>query len=448
MADLDAGQVSLDSVEQEVVDTTSGDGESLMEMVSSVELAEESSLVEFNPEAAANVSSAIMFKIATKSLNALRGEFEKVPDGLNLIQFLEAFVKNMELEEDEEELLRVVPDLLDFFKSVDINGDGKMEWSEFVAFVIESVVSSDPPVTEKFVNVNRHTVQAAGLRATVRCSRMMPEFRCLFVGVGAQIVIYETDDQSPTWLSPKGVRIPLISRDGGGGSSSSSGSHGASTNTSTAVGDDKKKESESGPRAKVDTRDFCYLVSRDILIVLRSDLCLEFHKFMSRSKIHPDFILASGIWPLDQPYNKLAIRETHNTPWRLFAVGENRKVVDSWLISVGISGAVELSDYQGLERHSDFLRDVLVIHTDLYDLLVTCGMDKKVRAASQGCPNECMHERHLILLHLLSPTHIHPGVFVGSHHPPVQGDTQRALWRRSVRCFRRPQPRAGRWLRF
>lgn len=389
MAELDGGQASLaeESVQPDVQEAVSGDGESLVDTATSVEEV----LPAFNPEAAANVSSAIMFKIATKSLNALRGEFDKVPEGLHLIEFLQAFVKNMELEEDEEELLRVVPDLLDFFKSVDINGDGKMEWSEFVAFVIESVVSSDPPVTEKFVNVNRHTVQAPGLRATVRCSRMMPEFRCLFVGVGAQIVIYETDDQSPTWLSPKGVRIPLISRDGGSGSSSSSGSHGG-TSTTTAVGDDKKKESESGPRTKVDTRlqdalcslDFCYLVSRDILIVLRSDLCLEFHKFMTRSKIHPDFILASGVWPLSQPYNKLAIRETHNTPWRLFAVGENRKVVDSWLISVGISGAVELSDYQGLERHTDFLRDVLVIHTDLYDLLVTCGMDKKVWASSEA----------------------------------------------------------------
>lgn len=328
---------------------------------------------EYNAEAAANVSSAIMFKVPTKALATLRETFESANGGLNLIQFLEAFVRNMDLDEDEEELLRSVPDLLDFFKSVDINGDGRMEWSEFVAFVIESVVSSDPPVIEKFVNVNRHPVQSAGQRQTVKASKFMPEFNRLFVGIGSQIVIYETDDKSDTWLS-SGVRINLIARD-------ASGQVGATQETNL-----KKKEKESGPRTKVDTRlqqnlcalDFVYLTSRETLIVLRSDICLEFHKFMTRSKVHADMILQNGIWPLTQPYNKLALRETRTTPWRLFAIGENRQVVDSWQVSVGISGAVELSDYQALEKHTDFLRDVLVIHNDLYDLLVTCGMDKKV----------------------------------------------------------------------
>ena len=72
-------------------------------------------------ESSANVSSAIMLKVPTQSLASLRVEFEKEEAGLNLIQFLVAFVRNMDLS-GEDELLSIVPDLVDFFKSVDING--------------------------------------------------------------------------------------------------------------------------------------------------------------------------------------------------------------------------------------------------------------------------------------------------------------------------------------
>ena len=360
----------------------------------------------FDAEAAANVSSAIMFRLPTKALAPLRVAFECSDRGLNLVEFLEAFVRNMDLDENVDELLRTIPDLLDFFKSVDINGDGKMEWSEFVAFVIESVVSADPPVLEKFVNVARHGVQPAGQRQTVKVSKMLPQFNRLFIGVGAQIIILEADDKSETWMS-SGVRVHLIARDSSGqaagstaagavsseltetdGGSGGGGGKGAGVATVSLVGGGKKKEKEkeTGPRTRPDNRlqqalsalDFVYLTAREMLIVLRSDICLEFHKFMNRSKIHPDFILQNGVWPLTQPYNKLALRETRLAPWRLFAVGENRKTIDSWMISVNVSGAVELSDYQALEKHTDFLRDILVIHTDMYDLLVSCGMDKKV----------------------------------------------------------------------
>ncbi len=72
-------------------------------------------------ESSANVSSAIMLKVPTASLPTLRIEFEREEDGLNIVQFLVAFVRNMDLE-SVDELLNIVPDLVDFFKSVDING--------------------------------------------------------------------------------------------------------------------------------------------------------------------------------------------------------------------------------------------------------------------------------------------------------------------------------------
>lgn len=48
-----------------------------------------------------NVSSTIMMKVPTLCLGTLRQCFELEPKGLTLVQFLNAFVQNMDLENDE-----------------------------------------------------------------------------------------------------------------------------------------------------------------------------------------------------------------------------------------------------------------------------------------------------------------------------------------------------------
>ena len=63
------------------------------------------------PDASVNVSATIMLKVPTYSLAPLRQCFEAEPDGLNLYQFLKAFVANMDLESDQD-LISVVPDLV------------------------------------------------------------------------------------------------------------------------------------------------------------------------------------------------------------------------------------------------------------------------------------------------------------------------------------------------
>lgn len=63
------------------------------------------------PDSSVNVSATIMLKVPTYSLAPLRQCFEAEPDGLNLYQFLKAFVANMDLESDQD-LLSVVPDLV------------------------------------------------------------------------------------------------------------------------------------------------------------------------------------------------------------------------------------------------------------------------------------------------------------------------------------------------
>ena len=52
-------------------------------------------------EYSTNVSSTIMMKVPTACLVTLRNCFENEPQGLNLVQFLHAFVQNMDLENSE-----------------------------------------------------------------------------------------------------------------------------------------------------------------------------------------------------------------------------------------------------------------------------------------------------------------------------------------------------------
>ena len=157
-----------------------------------------------------NVSSIIMYKIPTSSLGDLRDRFEKSGIGLDLIEFLSVMVQTMDLN-NQNELLHIIPDLVDFFKSVDINGDGRMEWSEFVMFVIESVVVTDPNINEQMFNVSHSLLQGAASRHGVKASKVLPEFSRLFVGLGPSVLIFEPDHHEETWID-KGMQLKLASK--------------------------------------------------------------------------------------------------------------------------------------------------------------------------------------------------------------------------------------------
>lgn len=113
-----------------------------------------------------NVASAVMMKVPTYRLEIIKKCFENEggAEGIDLLQFLEIFTRNMNIA-DSKALLNIVPDLLDFSNLVDINGDGKMEWSEFVMFVIEQVVQYiDTTQTEIFQFVDSQGIQATSSR--------------------------------------------------------------------------------------------------------------------------------------------------------------------------------------------------------------------------------------------------------------------------------------------
>lgn len=102
--------------------------DSVNENMSSLASDDEESLVSLDDEEiiqklamSANIASAIMLRIPTHCLPLLRKSFEDEEGELNLIQYLQVFIRNMDFESDEA-LFAIIPDLVDLFNQVDING--------------------------------------------------------------------------------------------------------------------------------------------------------------------------------------------------------------------------------------------------------------------------------------------------------------------------------------
>ena len=318
-------------------------------------------------QAGGNVSSTIMYLIPTASLPSLRADFEKSQAGLTLIVFLNVMIKTMALK-TETELLKIIPDLIDFFKSVDINGDGRMEWSEFVMFVIESVVTVDQVVLERVQTVEHSLIQTAACRHPVRVTKVIPEFNRLFIGMGPQILIFQPDDHSDTWLD-KGVALKLTHR---------------SLNDPSEEKPAVRQPKDDRGEKSLQCLDFCFLGAKEMLFVLRSDMSLEFYRFMARTKVAPDLIQQNGFWEFEQPYNKMALRQMSSSrsatkvPWRVFLIAESRNTIDSWTVTVGSTGHIQLTEKEELALHTDYVTDILVIDSGFFHYLVSCGMDQKV----------------------------------------------------------------------
>jgi hypothetical protein len=253
-----------------------------------------------------------------------------------------------------------------------------MEWSEFVMFVIEQVVQDkDFTIFEKFDDVNHHAIQPPASRQAVQCSKVIPELNRLFVGVGPNILIYNTNNQSETWLTEPDTLVMQHK-----GKKIAHG-YGAGGFVPQQQQQQNKEDRLVGAGAKVtddllhECIDIAFLPSKDLLFVLRSDLCVEFHRLTSRTSFLPENMEHCGFWHLKNPHYRLQIRDIPDEPWRLFIIG-NTNEIESWLISVGERGHVEISDPQLLTAHTDYVRDILIIYNESYSLLVSGGMDKKV----------------------------------------------------------------------
>ena len=124
--------------------------------------------------------------------------------------------------------------------------------------------------------------------------------------------------------------------------------------------------------------DLNFIGSMDLLVVARSDYCFEFMKFQSRSKLSAEFIMAFGLYETSLQYNKIAVRDYEKESIRLFAAGANSAIFSWTLHAASKIGPVVLKDPKELHKHDDFVQDLLIIHNDMYNVLVSAGLDKKV----------------------------------------------------------------------
>ena len=87
-----------------------------------------------------------MLNLNIEKVDRLQSEFEHLggEGGLTLSEFVST-MKTCLTEGrvlDEQEEARLVSKLIETFATIDINGDGSLEWTEFTSFIIEMGIAS------------------------------------------------------------------------------------------------------------------------------------------------------------------------------------------------------------------------------------------------------------------------------------------------------------------
>ena len=86
-----------------------------------------------------------MTRLSKDRLRRLQKVWEQNGDGLDLLEFMRLMV--LEVPSVRAEKLEMIHGLIRLFKQVDVNGDGAMEWSEFVQYIIDQVLSESIKAT-------------------------------------------------------------------------------------------------------------------------------------------------------------------------------------------------------------------------------------------------------------------------------------------------------------
>lgn len=86
-----------------------------------------------------------MTRLSKDRLRRLQKVWEQNEDGLNLLEFMKMMV--LEVPSVRSEKLEMIHGLIRLFKQVDVNGDEQMEWSEFVQYIIDQVLSESIKAT-------------------------------------------------------------------------------------------------------------------------------------------------------------------------------------------------------------------------------------------------------------------------------------------------------------
>jgi hypothetical protein len=79
----------------------------------------------------------IMMLLSKEKLKRLEALWEDYPDGLNMSVFANIIMDSIDCSQADEKY-ELLHGALKLFSEIDINGDQSMEWSEFMAYMIDA----------------------------------------------------------------------------------------------------------------------------------------------------------------------------------------------------------------------------------------------------------------------------------------------------------------------
>ena len=81
----------------------------------------------------------ILKRLSLKKLQKLQTLFHVTNGGFSLRDFVNTLLENVPCTADEQ--VDMVNSAIQLFRDVDVNGDGRMEWEEFISYIIDTVVN-------------------------------------------------------------------------------------------------------------------------------------------------------------------------------------------------------------------------------------------------------------------------------------------------------------------
>lgn len=334
----------------------------------------------------ATASSNVILKLPLSHLKFLRSDFESDEDGLSLDDFLLAMVEHTKFD-NVEEIIQILPSMIDFFKDVDINGDGQMDWGEFTQSIIASIEKQVHVHNENLVLVADVMVQKPPAHHSCSCCAIVPELKRAFVCIQDDITMFGLNEQSSNLLTAPLKKMKLKKMNPT--DMYHLGQDEAPKPADLVVEEQQHQSIKKLPCAILDARplqtpyvlNICYIASLSVLCILRSDNSVEFLRLIVRanqSSSMSEAIEHLGVVTLGNAFTSCAVRDMPKHPVLFFATGCDHKTY-YWNVTMKTSHILLSPQPRVLSKHSDYALDVLAISTDSYKVLVSCGMDKKIR---------------------------------------------------------------------
>lgn len=186
------------------------------------------------------------------------------------------------------------------------------------------------------------------------------------MGSGNELQIHKEDEEASSWLTCV-ANVPL-------GIKSLDKEYSSHLHDNPSTIDNRNNDNTSPEIVEIG-----FISSKDILLLLRTDSCLEMLRFQARSQISSDTIESLGIYPISQIYTRIGVFDSPKEPLQMFACGASNHI-DVWTIKAEspTKSNLKLFKISQISKHTDICRDLLVIDNRQFSVMISCGLDGNV----------------------------------------------------------------------